>query len=109
MLVLGLKLLFILTAFILISMIIYGKLFIFKKKHPSFVSDYCATMAGFLGLYTILALLFVFMFPATLAKLIMLFFAISPYIIGLFATYNTEKYFTVLQVTLLLISIVYII
>ena len=104
-----LKMAYVLTASILASMIVYGKLFVFKKREPQFVSDYAATMAGLLGVYSLLSIAFVWIFPTAHQKCIMLFFAISPFLIGLFATYHTEKYYTVLQFFLFILSIAYVI
>ena len=103
------KYLFVLNALIFATMIVYGKLFVFRKKHPSFVSDYCATMAGFLAAYVIFSLALVWLFPYPDAKLVMLAFAVSPFLLGLLATYNTEKYYTVFQVFLLLVSVAYVV
>ena len=109
MLVMISKFLYLLTALVFVSMIIYGKLFVFKKKKPQFVSDYCATMAGFLGVYTILSLTLVWLIPDMLGKSVILGFAVAPFIIGLLATYHTEKYYTAFQVILLLLSMTYIV
>lgn len=103
------KFLYALTALVFADMIIYGKLFVFKKRKPQFVSDYCATMAGILGVYTVLSMLLAGLFPSASAKMFMFAFALSPFVIGLFATYHTEKYFTVLQVLLLIISTAYVV
>lgn len=102
------KFLFCISAILYVSMTIYGKLFVFRKKHPQFVSDYCATMAGFLVLYSLCALVLAWIMPTTIAKGLMLFFALSPFGIGLLANYHTEKYYTGLQVLLTICSIFYI-
>lgn len=100
--------LFLVTALIFASMIVYGKIFVFKKKHPAFVSDYCATIAGVLGCYSVLSLVLVWLFPSTSAKLIMFLFAFSPFLIGLLANYHTEKYYTVVQVLVIIASILFV-
>ena len=108
MLMFILKVLFALMALITTTMMVYGKLFVFKKRKPQFVSDYCATMAVFLIGYVISSLVLVWFFPLTHQKLIMFGFAISPFLIGLLATYNTEKYYTALQVLIFLVSTAYV-
>lgn len=108
MLIMISKYLFALTSFILTVMTVYGKLFVFKKRKPQFVSDYCATMAGLIGLYVLLALVLVLFFPAILFKTIMFLFAISPFIIGLLVKYETEKYYTVIQVLLFICGMVFV-
>ena len=99
---------FVAVSSVLAVLTIYGKLFVFKKKHPSFVSDYCALLGGLLGVYVLSALTLVWFLPQTSAKLIMLGFAISPFLIGLVVTYETEKYFSALQVLLFAIGCAYI-
>lgn len=103
------KWLFVLISVILICMISYGKLFVFRKKKPQFVSDYCATMAGIFGAYSICGLLLVWLFTPTTDKVVMFGFAVSPFLIGLVATYHTEKYYTLAQLLLLVFSAAYVI
>ena len=95
------------VAFVLSLMTIYGKLFVFKKKHPSFVSDYCATLAAFLGLYELFGLILAFLIVGLTAKLILLSLALSPFLIGVLVTYHTEKYWTVAQTLIFIFSVVY--
>ena len=104
-----LKWLFVLLSLILVCMITYGKLFVFRKKKPQFVSDYCATLAGIIGAYSICGLLLVWLFTPTTDKVVMFGFAVSPFLIGLAATYHTEKYYTLVQLLLLFLGAVYVI
>lgn len=104
-----LKYAYILFSFLFVLSVILGKLFIFGKRDASFISDYCAGMAVLLGAYVLLSLVYVFVFPSNLAKCIMFFFAVSPFLIGFFATYNTEKFFTALQILIVCGSVAYII
>ncbi|MCD8377221.1 MAG: hypothetical protein LUB59_00370 [Candidatus Gastranaerophilales bacterium] len=89
--------------------VIYGKLFVFRKKEAMFVSDYCAGVALCLGLYVIMSFLYVGLMPDVFSKSVMLFFAFSPFILGLSANYNTEKYFTALQILFIASSIAYLV
>lgn len=100
---------YIVAALLFVLSVVIGKLFIFNKKDASFISDYCAGMAIVLGAYVFLSLAFVFIFPDVFSKGLMFFFAMSPFLIGLVATYNTEKLFTVLQLLIILGSVVYIV
>ena len=109
MLELSLKLLFALFAIIYISMTVYGKLFVFRKKKPQFVSDYCATMGGMIFIYSLISLAIVFIVPTLLIKLVFLGFALMPFFFGLISTYHTEKYLTVLQTLVMVYSIYYVI
>ena len=99
---------FIIDAFFLAVSIIYGKLFLFKKKDAVIVANYCAFIAVFMGFYVLLSLLFVFLLPGILNKLIMTFFAVSPFILGLSADYRSEKYFALVQIVIIVLSIAYI-
>lgn len=104
-----LKGLFGLSAIILTGTTVYGKMFVFRKKKPQFVSDYVAMIALFMSVYVLSALALIFVLPAVHAKLMMFVFAILPFIIGYLATFNTEKYYTAFQILVYLISIGYII
>ena len=108
MLIAGAKGLYILLTFATVMMIVCGKLFIFRKKSAQFVSDYCATLAALFGFYAVLSLIFVFIYPDMAGKSVMSAIALSPFVIGLLASYRTEKYFTCLQVIILLFSIYYV-
>lgn len=108
MLALIFKYLFVINAIILCSMIVYGKLFVFKKKKPQYVSDYCATLAIFFAAYSLLSIAMAWFLPGTNAKLLMLGFAVSPFLIGLLASYHTEKYYTVIQIILIASSAAYV-
>lgn len=108
MLVNVVKYLFVIAAVVVAVMMTYGKLFVFKKREPQFISDYCATMAGFLGGYSVLAIVLAWLFPSTTAKFVMLWFALAPFLIGLLVKYHTEKYYTIVQIILILISIAYV-
>lgn len=107
MLGLILEFLFITSAILLALTIIYGKLFVFKKRDAVFVSDYCAGIAMFLVLYVILAFACTSYMPTVFAQFIMVGFGLSPFILGLLANYHTEKYFTVVQLCLICTSIWY--
>lgn len=109
MLSLAFKYIFIICALLYIAMTIYGKLFVFRKKKPQFVSDYCATMAGVIGVYIFSSLCLAYLLPCLTAKIIILLFGFSPFIFGLVATYHTEKYYTTLQTIVLFLSILYIV
>lgn len=88
--------------------IIYGKVFVFKKQDAIFVSNFCALIALLLTLYVILSFLYAIIEPALISKLIMILFGLTPFLIGRIATYNSEKYFTTLQVCFILISTWYL-
>lgn len=103
-----LKYFYAINATLLAVSIIYGKMFVFRKKDAMFVSNYCAGIAVFMGIYVILSLLYAGILSGILCKGIMLLFAFSPFILGLSAKYPTEKYFTAIQILLIALSIAYI-
>lgn len=67
-------------------------------------SDFIATMSFFLAFYVIFTILDCFLIYDIKNKLIMLLFAISPFIIGKVATYEQEKMYSILQLTIILYS-----
>lgn len=108
MLVSVLKILFEILAFILVGIITYGKFFVFKKREPQFISDYCAAIGVVMCGFSILALVLACISPSNTDKLVMFFLAISPFILGLITTYNTEKYFTWVQIMLFVLGIIFV-
>ena len=98
--------LFVSICAILFVLIVYGKLCVFHKKQAAFVSDYTSSIAMFITLYVITALVGLVVFPSIIKKLIFLGFAVSPFVIGGVAKYETEKYFTVLQLFVFVLSAV---
>ncbi len=100
------KTLFIAICTALFCLICYGKLFVFHKKEATFVSDYTSSIALFFTLYVIVAFIGLFIVPTILKKIIFLCLAISPFAIGHFAKYETEKYFTLVQLFVLVFSVV---
>lgn len=96
--------LFILASVLLVFMMAYGKFFVFKKREPQFISDYCALLAGIVGAYSLLALGLALLLTNNVDKLTMVLLAVSPFLLGLVTTYHTEKYFTWVQVGLFMFS-----
>ena len=103
-----LKFTYISISIILTLCIIYGKLFIFKKKEATFVSDFCAILAIFLTLYVILSFTCAVMMSTIFAKIVMILFGLSPFLLGINATYHTEKYYIIVQLCLICTSAWYI-
>jgi hypothetical protein len=96
---------YILTGVLFALSIIYGKMFVFKKKDATYVSDYCASIAVFTTAYVIFSLVNIILMPTMLDKLFMLLFGASPFLLGFLATYHTEKYFTAIQILVICASI----
>lgn len=85
--------------------LIMGKAFVFKLKDTMLVSNYIALMTAFMGLYCISGFLLMFRVPVIQLKLLLLLFSLSPFILGHFAEYKTEKLFTLLQIVLVIASV----
>ena len=102
------KLMFCTVSLIAFGLIVFGKLFVFKKKDAIFVSDYTSSIALFFSLFVILSIVGLFLTPSIYKSLAFLFFALSPFLIGLVAKYETEKYFTLLQLFIFILSVVFV-
>ena len=95
---------FVFLSAILFVLISFGKLFVFYKKDAIFVSDYTSSIALFMVLYVLSALFGAVIYSGLITKFILLFFAISPFVLGFFAKYETEKYFTIMQLLVFILS-----
>lgn len=89
---------------ILFVLITFGKLFVFYKKDAEFVSDYTSSIALFMVLYVLSSLVGAVIYAGLFTKLIFILFALSPFLLGFFAKYETEKYFTVMQLFVFILS-----
>ena len=98
-----LKILFLLSGLLFILSIIIHKLFISKIKDAMEISNFIALIVIFMALYIIFGIILALKY-----NLIYLIFALSPFIIGKFATYNTEKIYSIIQIICVLISIIII-
>ena len=86
--------------------IILGKLFIFKNKNIMMVSNYIALIAALLGIYSIVGFILAFYAHSIKFGALMILFAIMPFVFGQIASYHTEKFYTILQVCLVIISVI---
>lgn len=98
------KWMFIAVSAILFVLISYGKLFVFFKKDAIFVSDYTSSIAMFFVTYVLSAIFGAIIYPMIIAKCIFVLFAVSPFLLGFFAKYETEKYFTIMQLFVFVLS-----
>lgn len=87
-------------------LILIGKFFVFDIKNTHVTARYSAFVTMLILLYSVSAILL--MFGASFSdKIILFFIAISPYIIGLLATHETIGFYTYLQLTTILASLMY--
>ena len=97
---------FIVFGCLFVLALITGKLYVFKLKDTIFVSNYVALMTAFIGMYCIAGFILMFREPFIQLKLLLLFFSLSPFILGQFAAYKTEKFITLLQILIIIASII---
>ena len=103
------EILFLLTAIILTILLIIREFGITKKLSPMRASDFVSSIAGFLFAYIIFAILLSIFISGWVNKCVMIFFAISPFIIGKMVTYQKVKIFSTIQIICVILSIVYLI
>ena len=99
-----LKIFFISISVILTLLLSIYKLVICKLKRTSKVSLYISIITGFLFFYIISAIVLSIFTPSVTVLL----FGISPFIIGKFATYEKENFYSWAQIFLILFSIFYV-
>ena len=100
-----LNLIFIVLACLFATTLVLGKLFVFKFKDTMFVSNYVAMLAIFMGLYCLSGAILMFVTPYIKFKLMLMFFSLSPFVLGRIATYKTERIFSIIQILLVIMSI----
>lgn len=71
-------------------------------------SDYVAGIALLFALYVLSALITAILIPNIYCKIVMILFALSPFIIGKMATYEKEKIYTVFQILSILASGIFV-
>jgi len=88
--------------------VIAHKLYFSKLKDRIKAGNFVSIMTFFLAFYIIFGLIEIFFIKGITNKILMLLFALSPFIIGKLATYKYEKIYTILQVLCILISVSFI-
>jgi len=76
-----------------------------KQKDNIKISNYVAVMGFSLAFYVVFGLI---LSVFSKSHLIMLLFALSPFIIGRFATYKTKNLFASVQIICILISVLFV-
>lgn len=102
-----LKLLFIICAILLCSLLILYKLVISKRKRTEKTAAFISFMGAMVFLYVLSGILLSIFIPNIINKLIIALFAISPFIIGKFATYEKESFYSFLQIFCIITSTIY--
>ena len=102
------KLIFIASAILFSILIIMHKKITLKLKDNVKTSNFVAIIAFSLFAYIISALLIMFFISGLKYKILMLFFALCPFIIGKIATYQKIKLYSMFQLAIMIISAVII-
>lgn len=103
-----LQYIFITFALILALMITFYKLYIQKVKKGGETASYVSVLTGAFTLYILSALILVFFINGGMNKAIITLFALSPFIIGKFATYEKEGFYSFIQTACAIISAGYV-
>ena len=98
---------FIAAGVLLALMITVFKLFIQKKKRTEKTVLYTHILIWVFVLYIASAFLLALFAPKTANKAAAVFFAVSPFIIGRFASYKYETVFSIIQIFCALLSAAY--
>ncbi len=98
---------FIISAIILaISLFIANILF--SRNCRNILSKCTPIIAIFLIVYFLSCLSMIIIIPQITHKFIMVLFAASPFIIGKFVTYKKLKYYSIIQILCVILSIVFV-
>ena len=103
-----LKITFLAISILLVLLLLVYKLHICKLKRTSRTSLYISVIAGVLLLYILCGMIFPLFVSGALNKMVIFLFAISPFIIGKFATYEKEKIFSYIQILTVAFSAFYV-
>ena len=104
MLLAVLKSIFAVSAILFTLLIFLHKQFTKRVKDNIKVSNFVATMAFSLVIYIICAILIAVFIPSIKYKILMIIFALSPFIIGKFATYEKIKLYSLAQITIMIVG-----
>ena len=102
-----LKIIFIICAVVFFSLMCLYKLFISRQERTEKTAIFVSFMGASLLLYVISGFLFGIFAPTIINKFVIVLFALSPFIIGKFATYEKENYYAFLQIFCILLSTIY--
>ncbi|MBR2069767.1 MAG: hypothetical protein IJ877_08415 [Candidatus Gastranaerophilales bacterium] len=103
-----LALAFSLSGLLFVLSIFIHKIYISKQKDIMKASHFIASMTIFMGLYILSGFILTFFVKGIFSKILIFLFAMSPFIVGKFATYKYEKIYSLIQVFCVLISIGFI-
>ena len=96
-----LKILIAVFGLLFVFSIIIHKLFVSKIKDNMKISHFLALIAILMALYIVFGIIY-----SIKTNILFLLFALSPFIIGRFATYEKEKLYSFIQILCILLSVV---
>lgn len=99
---------FLIISFVLTLLLILREFGITKNMDGMKASDFISTIVGFMLAYVINAFVLVVFLPEISSKLIMGGFGISPFVIGKLVTYQKVKFYSIIQILSVIISIGYL-
>jgi len=100
---------FIVISLLLGSALIINKTYICHVQDNMKKSDYVAGIALLFALYILSGFCLAIFVPGIYCKIIMMLFALSPFIIGRIATYEKEKFYTFVQILSVWVSCIFMI
>ena len=100
------KILFCVIAFL---MTVLFSLRVFVKKDFVKQSGFVALIGGTFIVYVLCGLGISVFLPGLIKKIIMIIFAISPFIIGKLVSYEKLKFYSIIQILCVILSVVYVI
>ena len=103
-----LKIVFLVSAILMTMMLLFYKLYLQKRKRTEKTAEYISVLVFVFVLYVMSAVLCAIFIPGIMNKVLMMFFAISPFIIGKMATYEKETFYSYIQIFCLVVSIFYV-
>ena len=102
------SIIFSLSGLAFILSILIHKLYVSKLKDMMKVSQFVVIISIFMGIYILSGIVLAFFMPYILNRILVLLFALSPFIIGKFATYTKEKMYSLIQIICVLTSIIFV-
>jgi len=92
-------------AFLLFVRVLFDNIFKGNNK----LSPIVAFIGGLFLLYTLTGIILCIIYPSLLTKLILLMFAISPFIIGRLVNYKSLKFYSIIQIICVILSIGFVV
>ena len=99
------KSLFLVFSILLALFLLIYKLFICRLKRTPKISLYVSGIAGMMLCYILSAIMCVIFEQGILNKILYIFFGLSPFLIGKFATYKNESFFSYIQISVIILGI----